>query len=157
MDAANRFDSKATYRLIRLEYLVALGVSLYFLGTNLGEVRWWAFAALFVYIDVIGYLPGAFAFHRSTTKRIPKVYYVLYNVMHSMATQFGVAMLWGALFGLEWALLALPIHLCGDRALFGNFLKPFRVSFEPVVHPAFAAMTEVVESLPAPRERVPAP
>lgn len=153
MDAANRFDSKTTYRLIRLEYLVALGVSLYFLAANLGEVRWWAFALLFVYIDLVGYIPGAIAFHRSRNKRIPKAYYVLYNSMHSMATQFGVAMLWAAVFGFEWALLALPIHLCGDRALFGNFLKPFGVSFEPVVHPAFAAMTEVVETLPNPRER----
>ncbi len=31
----------------------------------------------------------------------------------------------------------MPIHLCGDRALFGNFLKPFRVPFEPAALPAF--------------------
>ena len=34
------------------------------------------------------------------------------------------------------ALLVLPIHLFGDRALFGNFAKSFTVSFEPVPHPA---------------------
>jgi hypothetical protein len=31
----------------------------------------------------------------------------------------------------EWALLAIPLHLGGDRSLFGNFLKPFSVPFEP--------------------------
>ena len=41
------------------------------------------------------------------------------------------------MFGAEWALLVVPIHLCGDRALFGNFLKPFRVPFEPAPLPAF--------------------
>ncbi|MFC9619197.1 hypothetical protein ACFTXM_04105 [Streptomyces sp. NPDC056930] len=158
MDALNRFDTKTTYRLVRLEYLFALGVSFYFFFRHLGDIRWWPFALLFVYIDLIGYIPGAIAYHRSRTKRIPKAYYVLYNTMHSMATQGAAALLWILLVGNEWALLALPIHLCGDRALFGNFLKPFGVSFEPVVHPQFAALEAAVEQgsgrAPAP---VPAP
>ena len=29
-------------------------------------------------------------------------------------------------------MLALPIHLMGDRALFGNFMKSFALPFEPV-------------------------
>ena len=33
--------------------------------------------------------------------------------------------LWVLVFGWEWALLAIPIHLFGDRSLFGNTLKPF--------------------------------
>jgi hypothetical protein len=146
MDAVNHFESKTTYNLIRLEYLGALGVSFYLLFTHLGEVNWWAFAFLFVYIDVIGYIPGAIAFHRSATKRISKTYYVLYNTMHSLVTQGAVALLWGLVLGWDWALLALPIHLCGDRALFGNFLKPFGVSFEPVEHPAFARLRAEVEA-----------
>jgi hypothetical protein len=71
---------------------------------------------------------------------------VLYNTMHSMFTQGVVTLLWGLLFGWQWALLALPIHLCGDRALFGNFLKPFGVTFEPVEHPAFARLRAEVEA-----------
>ncbi|WP_255953419.1 hypothetical protein [Streptomyces odontomachi] len=149
MDALNRFETKTTYRLIRLEYLFALVVSFYFLFKHLDDIRWWPFALLFVYIDLIGYIPGAIAFHRSETKRISKAYHVLYNTMHSMATQAVVALLWGLLFGSEWALLALPIHLCGDRALFGNFLKPFRVSFEPVAHPKFADLVSEIEGEPA--------
>jgi hypothetical protein len=146
MDAVNHFESKTTYSLIRLEYLGALGVSFYLFFTHLGGINWWAFALLFVYIDAIGYIPGAIAFHRSATKRISKTYYVLYNTMHSMFTQGVVALLWGLLFGWGWALLALPIHLCGDRALFGNFLKPFGVTFEPVEHPAFTRLRAEVEA-----------
>jgi hypothetical protein len=145
MDAVNRFESTTTYRLIRLEYLIALGVGFFLLFTHLGEVNWWVFAGLFAYIDLVGYIPGAVAFHRSRTKRIPKTYYVLYNTMHSLAIQSAVALLWALLVKPEWALLALPIHLCGDRALFGNFLKPFSVSFEPIVHPAFKRFTREVE------------
>jgi hypothetical protein len=140
MDSHNRFESRTTYRLVRLEYLIALGVSVFLLFRHLGQVNWWVFAILFVYIDLVGYIPGAIAFRRSETKRIGKAYYVLYNTMHSMATQAAVALLLAVLWRPDWALLALAIHLCGDRALFGNFLKPFRVSFEPVTHPAFARL-----------------
>ncbi|HET8658562.1 MAG TPA: hypothetical protein VFM55_06145 [Micromonosporaceae bacterium] len=161
MDAANHFESRTTYRLVRLEYLVALGVSLYLFITHLDEVRWLPALALFLYIDVIGYLPGALAYHRSRTKRISTVYYVLYNTMHSFVTQFGVVLLWAWLAGWEWALLAIPIHLCGDRALFGNFLKPFAVTFEPTAHPAFVRLrqeiwptTPRVRSQPAAVEQV---
>ena len=140
MDAANRFDTRATYRLIRLEYLVGLAVCVVLFGLHLGEIRWLPAVALFGYIDVIGYLPGAIAYHRSATKRIAKLYYVLYNTTHSLVTQAAVIGLWALAFGWEWTLLAIPIHLFGDRALFGNFLKPFAVEFEPRAHPAFVAL-----------------
>ncbi|MGH3858650.1 hypothetical protein [Actinokineospora sp.] len=155
MDAANLFDSKTTYRLIRLEYLVALGLSMYLFVEHIGAINWFVFAGLFLYIDLIGYIPGAIAFHRSKTKQISKVYYVLYNIMHSLVTQAAVALVWSLVFGPEWALLALPIHLCGDRALFGNFLKPFSVTFEPVVHPAFAQLQGKVESPASPSAPAP--
>ena len=150
MDALNHFDTRTTYRLIRLEYLIGLVVSLVLFAVHLDEVRWLPAVALFVYIDLIGYLPGAIAYHRSATKRIHRGYYVVYNTMHSLATQSVVVGLWAWLAGWEWALLAIPIHLFGDRALFGNFLKPFAVEFEPVTHPAFAALQAAVERpLPA--------
>ncbi|MFL6143063.1 MAG: hypothetical protein ACJ72N_14515 [Labedaea sp.] len=150
MDAANRFDTKATYRLIRLEYLVGLAVCVVLFVRHLGEVRWLPAVALFGYIDVLGYLPGAIAYHRSATRRIAKGYYVLYNTMHSLATQAAVIGLWALVFGWEWALLAVPIHLFGDRALFGNFLKPFAVEFEPRRHPAFAALEAGLAGSPEP-------
>ncbi|WP_416971088.1 hypothetical protein [Streptomyces sp. 4F14] len=137
MDAKNTFDTPVTYRLIRAEYAVGLAVAVGFFFAHLGEVRWLPATALFLYIDLIGYIPGAIAYHRSKDKQLPKIYYVLYNTMHSLATQTVVALLWIWLAGAEWALLALPIHLFGDRALFGNFLKPFALHFEPVTDPAF--------------------
>lgn len=140
MDMSNRFESRATYRLIRLEYLVALGVCLYLFIAHIDHVRWIPAVALFLYIDLIGYLPGAIAYHFSKTKRIARTYYVLYNTMHSFVTHSVVFLLWVWLSGPEWALLAIPIHLCGDRALFGNFLKPFSVTFEPTAHPAFVRL-----------------
>lgn len=141
MDAINRFESRNTFLLMRLENLIALGVCVALFVVHLGEVRWVPAVVLFVYIDAVGYVPGAIAFHRSKTKRIPKVYYVLYNTMHTFSTQFVVAGLWVLVFGWEWALLAIPIHLFGDRALFGNTLKPFAVSFEPAPHPAYVRFT----------------
>lgn len=137
MDSHNLFATPVTYRLMRAEYAVALAVSVALLLMNFFEVRWWAFVLLFVYIDLIGYIPGAIAYRRSGGAPIPKAYYVLYNSMHSLVSAAAVAGLWCLIIGPEWALLALPIHLFGDRALFGNFLKPFGLSFEPVTHPDY--------------------
>ena len=137
MDAANLFLTPTTARLLRAEYAVALAVSAVLLVLHLGDVRWWAFLLLFAYIDVIGYFPGALAFRRAGGGPIAKGYHVLYNAMHSLVSAAAVAGAWCLLIGPEWALLALPLHLCGDRALFGNFLKPFGLSFEPVPSPAY--------------------
>ncbi|MDT4970260.1 MAG: hypothetical protein QOG22_403 [Pseudonocardiales bacterium] len=142
MDSHNLFLTRTTYRLLRAEYAVALIGSIVLAVTHLGAVRWPAFVGLFVYIDLIGYLPGAIAYRRSQGRPIPRGYYLLYNSMHSLLTAATVAGLWCLLVGPEWALLALPIHLCGDRAIFGNFLKPFGVSFEPVAHPAYQELVK---------------
>lgn len=138
MDAKNMFATRTTYRLMRLEYGVGLIVVLVLFFEHVTKVRWLPAVVLFSYIDVIGYVPGAIAFHRSKDQKISRAYYVLYNIMHSMATQTLVALTWIWIAGPEWALLVLPIHLFGDRSLFGNFLKPFAVPFEPHEDPAFA-------------------
>ncbi|MDE1008320.1 MAG: hypothetical protein OSB38_21870 [Paraburkholderia fungorum] len=137
MDQQNLFETPTTYRLVRMEYLIALVICIGLLIAHRSGVRWWAFVLLFAYIDVIGYLPGAVAHRRAHGRHIHRVFYVLYNVAHSAITALLVALAWAWWVGPEWALLAIPIHLCGDRALFGNFLKPFGVSFEPVAHPDF--------------------
>jgi hypothetical protein len=95
---------------------------------------------LFVYIDVIGYLPGVIAHYRLKTAYLPRGYYVLYNTMHSLITAAAVGGLWCLFVKPEWALLALPLHLFGDRALFGNFYKSFGIEFEPSAHPDYAAV-----------------
>lgn len=132
MDQANPFETPKTFALHRAEYLVGLAVTTALIVAHFDEIRWLPAIALFLHIDLIGYLPGALAFKRSGGRPIAKTYYVLYNVMHSLITQAGVAALWWWLIGPEWALLALPFHLFGDRGLFGNFMKPFALPFEPV-------------------------
>jgi hypothetical protein len=146
MDHANPIETPTTYRLHRAEYLVGLAVAGGLLIANFGQVRWIVFVALFVYIDLIGYIPGAIAYRRSPEHKVAKGYYVAYNVMHSLITQAVVAGLWMWLVRPEWALLALPLHLCADRGVFGNFLKPFGLAFEPEPNPAYARMTEELSS-----------
>jgi hypothetical protein len=145
VDSHNLFATRTTYRLLRAEYAVALAVSAGLLLQHLGEVRWWVFALLFLHIDVVGYLPGALAWRRQDGGRLPRGYYVAYNTMHSLVTAAAVAGLWCLAVGPEWALLALPLHLCGDRALFGNFLKPFGLSFEPETHPDYQEFVDRYE------------
>ncbi|WP_329312401.1 hypothetical protein [Streptomyces sp. NBC_01262] len=137
MDALNRFETKRTFLLSRLEWLVGFGVAVVLAVINIGEINWPVFIGLFVVIDLIGYIPGAIAFRKSATGDISKRYYVAYNIMHSLITGSAIVGLWAWLVRPEWALLAVPIHLLGDRGIFGNTLKPFQVSFEPQRHPVF--------------------
>jgi hypothetical protein len=137
MDVRNLFLTPITYRLLRLEYAAGLLAAVVALLAHFSDVRWVPFVGLFVVIDLVGYLPGALAWHRADGQQISRVFYVLYNTMHSLVTAALIVGGWVLFFGAEWALLALPIHLFGDRAIFGNFAKPFGLSFEPRPHPAY--------------------
>lgn len=138
MDNKNLFLTRTTYLLLRLEYLIALVVCIVLALTHLSDIRWPVFLAMFAVIDVIGYLPGLFIWIKRHGE-VPRAFYVSYNVAHHLGTSAALAGIWCLVVGPEWALLALPIHLMGDRALFGNMLKPFGVSFEPRTNPAYAA------------------
>ncbi|MBO3747437.1 hypothetical protein J5X84_15275 [Streptosporangiaceae bacterium NEAU-GS5] len=148
MDAANWFETRATYTHSRLEYGFGLVVAVTLFFWHITDVRWLPAVALFAYIDLIGYIPGAIAHHRAHGRPISRGYYVAYNVMHSMITQSLVVLAWMWLIKPEWALLVIPIHLFGDRSIFGNFLKPFAVEFEPRRHPAFARLLAEVRAAP---------
>jgi len=137
VDSKNRFETKSTHAVARAEWLMGLLVAVALAIYNIEQIDWFVFVGLFVVIDVIGYIPGAIAYHRSPDGAISKGYYLAYNVMHSLLTAGAIALVWALIFGPEWALLALPIHLFGDRALFGNTLKPFGIPFEPVATPEF--------------------
>jgi hypothetical protein len=145
MDGANRFDTPATYRAMRSEYALLAAASAYLLWRKRDAVRWPVVAALFGYNDTIGYIPGAIAYRRSRDKKIPKAYYAAYNVMHSVHTGVVVGALWSKLVRREWALLGIPLHIGIDRGLFGNFLKPFSVPFEPEPHPVWEAVRADLE------------
>jgi hypothetical protein len=146
MDQLNTFDTPTVARLHRAEYGAGLLLGAGLFIAHWHDIRWLPAIGLFAYIDVIGYLPGAFAFRRSPDGRIPRRYYVLYNSMHSLLSAGLVCAAWAWLVRPEWALLAVPIHLCIDRAVFGNQLKPFGVPFEPHRLEAF---TRLLDSLPA--------
>ena len=159
MDQKNPFESPTTFKLHRAEYLVGFVLSSVLIIIHAGQIRWLPALLMFLYIDLIGYIPGAIAFRRSEDKRISKTYYVLYNTMHSLITQSAVVGLWIWLVKPEWALLAIPWHVFGDRGVFGNFLKPFGLPFEPTPEPLYAKLAAAVTSRSgaARRVRVPAP
>lgn len=142
MDAKNRFETKTTFILCRIEGTAILATALVLALLHISDIRWPVFVALFAVIDLIGYIPGAIAFRRSRDRRVARRYYVAYNVMHSLVTAGVLAGLWALLVRPEWALLALPIHLMGDRSLFGNSYKPFGVAFEPEAHPAYVSFEQ---------------
>jgi hypothetical protein len=153
VDSHNLFFTRATAYWLRAEYALALAVCVVLAVLHLGEIRWLPFIALFAVIDLVGYIPGAIAFRRSDGGRIPLVYYRLYNLMHSHLTAAAIAGGWWLVAGPEWALLALPIHQLGDRSIFGNFQKPYGLSFEPATH---AAYQELVNRYEQPAPAVPA-
>jgi hypothetical protein len=144
MDAKNPFESPTTYRLHRAEYLVAWVAVSILIVLHWSDIRLLPAIVLFVYIDLIGYLPGAIAFRRSPDGRISKNYYLAYNIMHSMVTQGAVIVIWGFTIGWEWALLAIPWHLFADRGVYGNFLKPFGLPFEPHAAPGYRRLIDEI-------------
>ena len=138
MDAVNTFDTPMTHNAMRAEYALLTAASGYLLVRNRKRVRWPVALALFAWSDLLGYIPGAIAYRKSADKRVPKAYYLAYNVGHSALSGALLAGLWARFVRPEWALVAIPLHLGGDRSLFGNFLKPFSVPFEPhKAHPAW--------------------
>ncbi len=157
MDIKNPVESPTTFRLHRAEYLVGFAVTIALILTHLREIRWVPAVALFLYIDLIGYIPGAIAYRRSPDHRIPKFFYVLYNSMHSLITCGAVAAVWWWVHGPEWALLALPFHVFGDRGVFGNFLKPFGLPFEPEPNPVTDQVAAILRARSASVARVPLP
>lgn len=142
MDGANMFDTPTTYRALRSEYMLMAAASAYLLWRKRDEVRWPVVVGLFAYNDTIGYVPGAIAYRRSPDKKISKAYYAAYNVMHSAWTGLTVGAAWARYVRPEWALLGIPLHIGIDRGLFGNFLKPFSVPFEPEPHPAWESVRD---------------
>jgi len=145
MDSRNRFDSRGTHLLMRLEAFLGLAVAVGLALAHVKEIRWIPFAIIFASIDAIGYLPGAVAFRRARRREIPRIYHALYNATHSFLGNALVVIAWSLASGPEWAFLAIPIHLLGDRALFGNFFKPFAAPFEPSPMPSFERFDEALQ------------
>jgi len=136
MDKYNTFHPRPYYQLLRLDYLSVLLVLSLTAILHLHEIVWWKFLVSFWWIDALGTFPAYvvyYGFRKGERRSISRVYYYLYNFAHSFTTNSAVLFAWYVGHGgWEWAMLAAPIHICGDRALFGNTYKPPGLSFEPV-------------------------
>src|SRR5262245_31149223 len=132
MDSKNRFHTNETWLWVRAEHLAQIAVLIVLLTLHIDEVNWLRFVVAFVVIDLAGYIPGAIAYRRAEGGKIAPLYHHLYNFTHSyLVGGLGVG-LWALALGeFEWAMLAVPIHLSGDRGLFGNTYKPAELPFEP--------------------------
>jgi hypothetical protein len=118
--------------LSRSEWLLLLAALSAALLWHRDAISWPRFALAFAAIDLVGYLPGALAFRRACGSAIAPVYHWLYNATHNFVTAALVAAVWAfAAGGPEWAMLALPLHLAGDRGVFGNGFKLSAEPFEP--------------------------
>ncbi len=137
MDNVNRFHTNDSWLWVRAEQIAMTAAFSVLLAIHAREVAWGRFLAAFAAIDLVGYLPGAIASRRADGGPIAPAYHHLYNLTHNYLTAGAAALLWALGGGFEWAMLALPIHLCGDRGLFGNTYKPASLPFEPV-HPRAA-------------------
>ena len=137
MDHVNRFHTNDSWVWVRAEHVAVVVVTLGLLVYHRSEVNWVRGVAAFVLLDVIGYVPGAIAYRRARGGKIPAIYHHLYNLTHSYLVCGMVVGLWAlAGDGFEWAMLAVPIHLSGDRGIFGNTYKPTTLPFEPAPMPA---------------------
>jgi hypothetical protein len=119
---------RAGERAVYLALMVGIALVL---AWHVGAISWWRFVLAFALIDLVGYLPGVRAQRRAGGRPIARIYHHLYNVTHNFLTTAAVIALWALAAGrLEWAMLALPLHLAGDRGLFGNGGKPPHLPFD---------------------------
>jgi hypothetical protein len=141
MDKYNTFHTRTTYALVRLDWAVLMFLAIALLFIHRREVNWGRFTIAFLLPDLIGTLPGLYYYYarRSGSHRsIPAVIHKLYNFGHCFAVvALFCGVWWLATGSFEWAMLAFPIHLTGDRSIFGNIYKPLGTAFEPVKHEAF--------------------
>jgi hypothetical protein len=141
MDKENTFHTPATYALVRIDWAIIMLGTFALLVMHWREVHWWRFTAAFLLPDLIGTFPGLYVYYAKRTgqhRSIPSIIHTLYNLGHSMVAVTAICALWWLATGsLEWAMLGFPLHLAGDRSIFGNIYKPFGVAFEPVKHKAY--------------------
>ena len=135
MDTKNRYHTAFTYWIVRAEHSAVVAVGSALLLAHFHEVNWWRAFCAFWIIDLVGYLPGMLAYRRSKNGTIARWYHHSYNIAHTYLVTGMALAAWIYLHGgLEWAMLAVPIHLSIDRGIFGNTLKPVELSFEPKDH-----------------------
>lgn len=151
MDKLNRFHPPSHYNLMRLDYFVVISAMSLLVLFNFSDVNWVRFWVAFWWIDVVGTLPAYYVYflrRKGEHRSISPMFYHVYNFAHSLTTNTIVVGIWYAVTGsFEWAMLAIPIHILGDRSVFGNMYKHPRMSFEPVMLKAYASFQEKFDTL----------
>lgn len=146
MDKYNTFHTRSTYAFIRIDWAILMLLAIALVLMHWREVNWLRFVLAFLLPDAIGTFPGLYVYYarRSGPHRsIPSSIHWLYNFGHNFAAVALFCGLWWLATGKpEWAMLAFPIHLAGDRSVFGNIYKPLGTAFEPVMHEAFRRFEE---------------
>src|SRR5262249_59229272 len=94
MDTRNRFHTNETWLWVRAEHLLLIGVLVVLLVLHWQEVSWPRFAAAFLLIDLIGYVPGAVVYRRSHGGRAVPMYHPLLKPTHRYATAGLAARVW---------------------------------------------------------------
>ena len=153
MDPKNLFFSRNTFRLLRLDHLCLLALSIYLLIQQLDALNVWHFMLAIAWQDAISYYPAAILYYwrrkPGQPMRMSRFFYVVYNVMHGVPANLTVLLVWlHENGGWEPAMLAIPIHLCIDRGLAGRYLKSFSIAFEPRQHELFAEFARKMEQQP---------
>jgi len=153
MDPENTFFTRRTAQLMRLDYVCLLALSLCAMVAQWSELELWHFVAAIAWQDLLGYYPAAAVYYwprpSGTVRRLPRAFYVVYNLTHGVPLNLAVlSVWWAANSGWEPAMLAIPIHLCIDRGVFGRYYKSFCIAFEPVRHDLFREFSRQLDERP---------
>ena len=150
MDKYNLFFTRTIYNVVRLEHFLLLVALSILVILHWGEVNWLRFVIAFLSSDVIGTFPALYWYYKRSTGKnhaIPQGFYIAYNLGHSFLVVGAFTAAWYLVTRQwEWAMLAMPIHLLGDRSIFGNIYKSPRLEFEPVPIPAFRQFLQEFEA-----------
>ncbi len=149
MDKHNLFFTRAIYNVVRLEHTLFLVALSLLVIAHWSEVNWIRFGLAFASSDLIGTFPGLYWYYKRSGARreVPAGFYHAYNIAHSFLAVAAVTAVWYLVTRqLEWAMLAMPIHLLGDRAIFGNIYKSTNLEFEPAPNAAFTQFIQRFET-----------
>src|SRR5262249_37180896 len=97
MDKLNRFHSRGTYRMLRLDYFMLTAALACVVLAHWREVHWTRFGLAFAWIDAVGTLPAYYVYYlrrRGTHRSIPRLFYLLYNGAHSYTSNLIVIVAW---------------------------------------------------------------
>jgi hypothetical protein len=151
MDYRNFFATRNIALYGRLDYIAMLLLCAALLWQHRAGLDWLVFFIAIAWQDAIGYYPAALLYYLRRPaapgrRRVPVFFYYLYNAVHGVLLNLAVLLAWMHVAGgWRWEMLAIPVHLCIDRGVFGLFYKSRKISFIPVEHHAYAEFRHKLE------------